>query len=94
MTYKTDFPDFEYNLPEIDGFIDDTWRNDVCPSLYNKTLNLKLYCDYLDPDKRECGGKRYTLQQHDDEMSLIDIILESDSMDEVLVTIQEYKKQY
>jgi hypothetical protein len=94
MKYRKAFPDFDSELPCIEGFIDDSWRNDVCPSLYNKTLNLKLFCDYLNPEKRECGGKRYSLQQHDEEMSLEDIILESESLEDVLLAIEEYKKQY
>lgn len=94
MKYKKDFPDFDNELPSIAGFIDDSWRHDVCPSLYNQTLNLKLFCDYLNPEKRECGGKRYTLQKHDEEMSLEDILLESDNLEEVLLAIEEHKKQY
>ena len=79
FNYLKCFPDFDSTLPVLHDFTDDSWQNDVCPSLYNKTLNLKIFCDYLDFDKRECGGKLFALYKHDDDMSLSDVLVESDN---------------
>jgi hypothetical protein len=59
--YLKEFPDYDAPLPTFEGFVDDSWHNDTCPSLVNFDLNLKLYCDYAAEDKRECGGNRFTL---------------------------------
>ena len=92
FNYLKCFPDFEYQLPEIEGFEDDSWQNDVCPSLYNKDLNLKLYCDYLNPTRRECGGKRFTLQKHDDDMCINETLLNTDKLSEIHEAIERESK--
>ena len=62
MTYKTEFPDFDYELPVIPGFVDQSWHNDVCPSLVNEELDVILWCDYADASKREMPDlKRFHL---------------------------------
>lgn len=64
MTYKYEFPDYDDELPSIDGFVDESWHNDVCPSLVHNIFTeryLKLWCDYKDPAMREVGGNQYTL---------------------------------
>ena len=60
MTHKL-FSNYDGELPTLAGFVDDSWRHDACPSMINETRNLKLWVDYVDPDRRECGGARYTL---------------------------------
>ena len=73
MTYLSEFPDFDYDLPVIRGFHDDSWHNDVCPSL-SCTLQyhtihgdfdgatIKVWCDYADPKRRESmTARRYTI---------------------------------
>jgi hypothetical protein len=79
FNYLKCFPDFDSTLPVLHGFTDDSWQNDVCPSLYNETLNLKIFCDYLDPNKRECGGKMFALYSHDDDMALDALLVETDN---------------
>ena len=79
FNYIKCFPDFDSTLPSLHGFTDDSWQNDVCPSLYNETLNLKIFCDYLDPNKRECKGKMFALYSHDDDMALDALLVETDN---------------
>lgn len=65
MTYKTEFPDFDYELTIPEGWIDDSWHNDVCPKIYNG--KLVIWCDYLDPDKRESEGSQFTVSLNIDD---------------------------
>lgn len=58
------FDNYDGEMPQLEGFIDDSWRNDVCPSLLNESKNLKLWVDYVDINRRECGGLRYTLCEY------------------------------
>lgn len=67
MTYKNEFPDFDYELPNLGKhWEDNSWHNDVCPSL-DFVLNadseeiVRVWFDYADHERRECGGERYTL---------------------------------
>lgn len=63
-----DFKDYDGELPSLAGFVDDSYRHDVCPSMFNAARNFKLWVDYVDPAKRECNGARYTLCQDDREL--------------------------
>jgi hypothetical protein len=94
---NTEFPDFDYDLPIIEGFEDTSWHNDVCPSLTRKSPDesktLILWCDYADATKRESysenppyNGKRYTLtrgEYTDDPTTLC----ESDDLADILAVI-------
>jgi hypothetical protein len=73
-TMHKDFKDFDGELPTLAGFADDSYRHDVCPSMFNAARNLKLWVDYADPAKRECGGARYTLCQDDQELISSDLL--------------------
>lgn len=85
MTHKL-FSNYDGELPALDGFVDDSWHNDACPSMINETRGLKLWVDYVDPNLRECSGagKRYTLCIAEDSIEL----LATDSLSE----IEEYLK--
>lgn len=51
MDYKSAFPSFDDELPVLEGFYDDSWHNDACPSLCKDLGNdryLKIYIDYKD----------------------------------------------
>jgi hypothetical protein len=87
MTHKL-FSNYDGELPELAGFVDDSWQNDVCPSLLNIERNLKLWVDYVDPDRRECGGARYTLCAYDESEDQYLYLFSSDS----LSTIEEFLK--
>ena len=68
MTYLTEFPDFDYALPTLPGFADESWHNDICPKLvrslvpYYDSPIVTVWCDYADPDRRESmKSRRYTI---------------------------------
>jgi hypothetical protein len=64
MSYRIEFPDFDYLLPELPGFTDESLRSDHCPVLRlgGDGYRLALWCDYADVAKREwVDGKRYTV---------------------------------
>jgi hypothetical protein len=82
------FSNYDGELPTIEGFIDDSWGNDVCPSMLNEKLNLKLWVDYVNPDRRECGGKRYTLCEYNNNSDQYIEVFSSESLSE----IREYLK--
>ena len=90
MKYKKDFPNFDYEIPLLEGFVDDSWRNDVCPSFYNPHKHLKVFFDYEDTLRRECGGLKFTLYRYfpyDDVMDFIDM---SDSLEDIQALIKQY----
>lgn len=52
-TFRTEFPDFDFDLPVVEGWIDDSWKNDTMPSMWNEKKKLKAWFDYQDELKRE-----------------------------------------
>jgi hypothetical protein len=55
MSYRDHFPDFPASdMPGIlPGFVDSSWRNDICPSFTSEALGLILWVDYATPADRE-----------------------------------------
>jgi hypothetical protein len=93
MTYKTEFPNFDYDLPNLGkAWEDNSWHNDACPSL-DYVLNadteeiVRIWFDYADPEMRECGGDRYTLAVGVYGATL-EGIMSSDNLDEILAYIK------
>lgn len=96
---KKEFPDFDEDLPVIEGFKDSSWHNDACPSMMNEEMHLLLYVDYSDfdkcdfPDARRSGAmKKYHLMALTDENYVMDDqedaqILQSDDLDEVIAEV-------
>ena len=82
------FPNYDGELPTLVGFVDDSWQHDACPSLLNKEREYKLWVDYVDPARRECGGARYTLCAYDESEDQYLYLFSSDS----LSTIEEFLK--
>lgn len=94
-TMHPKFPYFDYALPVIDGFKDVSWHNDVCPSLANDDLGLKLFCDFDNPSLRECGGNKFTLYLHDVDDSLNDVFIASnDDLGAILQAIESFKTRH
>ena len=56
MLYKRCFPDFDSVLPLVPGFVDASYKNDTCPRMRCQSLNLTLWCDYVNADLRESGS--------------------------------------
>jgi hypothetical protein len=86
MACKLYFPDFDDTLPTIDGFVDSSWGNDACPSIYSETLGLMIYCDYVDESKREGYNSRYTINLDD----CTEALLETDDLAEVLAFVADF----
>ena len=82
------FSNYDGELPTLAGFVDDSWQNDVCPSLLNESRNLKLWVDYVDPDRREVGGARYTLCEYNANSDQYAPLIAT----EFLADIEEYLK--
>ncbi len=89
MAYREEFPDFDYDLPTIAGFTDESWHNDTMPSLATADARLTLWCDYIDLAKRESDdGKRFALIAGEYGVGDEQVVLcESDDLDEVLRTL-------
>lgn len=70
-SFREQFPNYPASamptLPE--GFVDQSWRNDTCPSFIHATAGLLLWVDYPDMTRRELSGPRFTLCNltHDNE---------------------------
>lgn len=93
MTWQTEFPDYPAaDMPPIpSGFVDTSWRNDLCPSFVSERLRLRLWVDYADPAARECGEEspRFGLQETDEDGGPIDdsVLYDGDDWATVLSTI-------
>lgn len=83
MKYLKAFPDYDDTLPTLAGFVDDSYKNDTCPSLYNEALNLKLWIDWKDETKREFPHcERYALAD-DSITGCGNILFTTDSLSEI-----------
>jgi hypothetical protein len=97
--YKTEFSDFDFDIPHIDGFTDKSWHNDVCPSFerkYNETHSVVLWVNYSNEDRRECGGKQFivAITPTDDDYYVEPIdIIETDSWNDVIEAINKLFKE-
>jgi len=99
--YKLAFPNFDDELPMIEGWEDSSWRADSCPSISrpvpstHQELDLQIYVDYKDPALREHPGiLRYSLldvrgnwtDEESDSITLCD----SDSWEEILEAVKAF----
>jgi hypothetical protein len=71
------FPNYDDSINMPEGWIDTSWRNDVCPSFEKDfgDTTYKIFCNFKDVDKREIGG----LQFHVCTYTKTDDSLESES---------------
>lgn len=93
MSYKTEFPDFDYELPNLGaGWFDDSWHNDICPSLDYKLNDqdkvVRIWFDYANPALREISDKQYVLAMGVYGESL-DHVMASDNLSEILAYIKD-----
>jgi len=87
MTYKTEFPDFDYDLTIPEGWVDASWHNDVSPSFEKRMgdVTYKIWCDFKNPDRREVGGKQFTVATYDqNEFEELQDLAEFDTLEEAL----------
>jgi len=92
MTYKTEFPDYELDVLIPVGFEDDSWHNDVMPKWINPQLNLALWINYPEAEKREGHEKnRFYLYEIDNNGDYVRTILvgKDNEYDLILMAILE-----
>lgn len=78
--YLTEFPDYDGTMPDVPGFTDQSWHNDICPKLMNADESVIIWCDYVDPDLREMGAKhRFNVTNEGDSF-----LLSTDSAKELI----------
>lgn len=97
MNYRKEFPDFDFDIPHLEGFQDVSWHNNVSPSFERKLNDIEsvtVWVDYLDPEQRECGGSQFLIGTHTtDELETFKVYLETDSWDEVINAINQIFKE-
>ena len=80
------FPDYDDTLPVIAGFVENSYGNDLCPSIYSYAQGLRIYCDYKNEALREGCGMRYNIAIDD----CGEALLETDDLAEVLAFVAQY----
>ena len=87
MTYKTEFPHYDDTITLPNGWVDASWHNDVSPSFEKQIgdITYKIWCDFKDPNKREVGGKQFTVATYDqNEFEELQDLAEFDTLAEAL----------
>ena len=87
MNYKVEFPHFDDVLEFPQGWTDSSWHNDVSPSFEKQfgDIKYKIWCDFKDPDRREVGGKQFTVAVYDqNEFEELQDLAEFDTLQEAL----------
>lgn len=96
QNYQDQFPDFELDVAIPSGFVDTSFRNDICPSWTDAETGLQLFVDFKEPLDREFPeSPRFTLHRADivdGKTSLTDIIL-TESWSDVLKAIDAQRKR-
>lgn len=92
-SYKNVFPDFDHDVVIPDGFEDTSWGNDICPSFFNLALQISLYVDYANPERREWPElKQFSLHRTDEVGGRLDggeDLVNTDDWQEVLKKLAE-----
>lgn len=102
--YREEFPDYDDELPVIEGFEDRSWVNEPCPCMIDEELHLMLFIDYVDPEKSEypeergAGLGRYVMKRLTDENYVMgigadDLVVDTDDFEEVLAKIEEVRAE-
>ena len=90
MNYKVEFPHYDDELIIPDGWVDTSWHNDVSPSIEKQIgdIKYKIWCDFKDPNKREVGGKQFTVATYDqNEFEELQDFADFDTLPEALNSI-------
>jgi len=84
MDYKREFRYFDFEIPPLpEGFRDDSWHNNVCPS-FVKVLDgqiITLWVDYKNPKRRELKAKQFfvTSEPNNDEINEVTHLFETNN---------------
>jgi hypothetical protein len=85
--YRIEFPKYDDVLMLSNDWIDSSWHNDVSPSFEKQIgeIKYKIWCDFKDPDRREVGGKQFTVAVYDqNEFEELQDLAEFDTLQEAL----------
>ena len=85
--YRIEFPKYDDVLMLSNDWIDSSWHNDVSPSFEKQIgeIKYKIWCDFKDPDRREVGGKQFTVTFYDkSEFEELQDLAEFDTLQEAL----------
>ena len=86
---KDAFPKYDTaTLPAIpEGWVDTSWRHDVCPSWQSGAFHI--FINAANPDDRETGGERFSVC----DIETGDCFLITDNWDDVLSYVNGIQKQ-
>ena len=90
--YKSEFCNYDDTLNFPEGWIDTSWHNDVSPSFQKQLgdITYRIWCDYKDPDRREVGGKQFTVATYDSiELEELQDLAEFNTLQEALDFVSE-----
>lgn len=92
--WKIEFPEMETLGIDIpDGFIDESWRNDIMPSFYDKDNNLAILVDMEKSEDREFPESlRYHLVTTDSQGHTQDVIIATDDGEKLLSKVNEMRQ--
>ena len=86
MTLSSAFPDYSDDVPTMPtGFKASHWKNDACPSW--RRADLVIWVNYADPERRECGGGRFTLEREESDGATT-LLVSSDDWQDVLAALK------
>ncbi|HHC7417891.1 TPA: hypothetical protein ACN3ZQ_001075 [Vibrio cholerae] len=78
---------FEHEIPK--SFVDDSNGNDVCASIYSEDLKVKVFIDHINPEEREEPSyARFAIHKTNEFGETEDLVLESESWEEILDLIR------
>ena len=88
--YKDEFPDYDDTLSLPEGWTDISWHNDACPSFVRKfgDVEYRIFCDYVDPERREMHGAMRFVIYIEDEVNYV-CIGQTDTIKEAIDLVNE-----
>jgi hypothetical protein len=91
-SYVSEFSNYDDTLNFPEGWVDTSWHNDVSPSFQKQfgDITYRIWCDYKDPDRREVGGKQFTVATYDsNELEELQDLAEFNTLQEALDFVSE-----
>lgn len=92
MTFRDQFPSYPVaDMPRLPaGFVDQSYRNDVCPHFDNDAARIAVWIDHPDRALREYPEcKRFTVHSIDADGYVQEMLFESDVWQDVLKFLQD-----
>jgi hypothetical protein len=89
--YKKEFPSYDGILPQLRGWVDNSWHNDICPSLHRIVADefgsvfMRIWCEFVDPMMREVPDSfRFSLDvQPNEECGEPHLFLHGETMEDL-----------